>query len=61
MDIANSHAADAWLQCAAKVEILKTVRRLRQHDNMALDAFLDKPITGKQLLKVIEEKTGAAV
>jgi twitching motility two-component system response regulator PilH len=25
-----------------------------------LDAFLDKPITGKQLLKVIEEKTGAA-
>jgi CheY-like chemotaxis protein len=24
-----------------------------------LDAFLDKPITGKQLLKVIEEKTGA--
>lgn len=23
-----------------------------------LDAFLDKPITGKQLLKVIEEKTG---
>ena len=26
-----------------------------------LDAFLDKPITGKQLLKVIEEKTGAAL
>jgi CheY-like chemotaxis protein len=26
-----------------------------------LDAFLDKPITGKQLLRVIEEKTGAAV
>jgi CheY-like chemotaxis protein len=26
-----------------------------------LDAFLDKPITGKQLLKVIEEKTGVAV
>ena len=25
-----------------------------------LDAFLDKPITGKQLLKVIEEKTGGA-
>ncbi len=25
-----------------------------------LDAFLDKPITGRQLLKVIEEKTGAA-
>lgn len=25
-----------------------------------LDAFLDKPITGKQLLKVIEEKTGLA-
>jgi CheY-like chemotaxis protein len=25
-----------------------------------LDTFLDKPITGKQLLKVIEEKTGAA-
>ena len=25
-----------------------------------LDAFLDKPITAKQLLKVIEEKTGTA-
>jgi two-component system alkaline phosphatase synthesis response regulator PhoP len=25
-----------------------------------LDAFLDKPITAKQLLKVIEEKTGAS-
>jgi CheY-like chemotaxis protein len=25
-----------------------------------LDAFLDKPITGKQLLKVIEEKMGVA-
>jgi CheY-like chemotaxis protein len=25
-----------------------------------LDAFLDKPVTARQLLKVIEEKTGAA-
>ena len=25
-----------------------------------LDAFLDKPITGRQLLKVIEERTGLA-
>ena len=25
-----------------------------------LDAFMDKPVTGKQLLKVVEEKLGLA-
>ena len=28
-------------------------------DLIKLDAFLDKPVTGRQLLKVIEEKLGA--
>jgi twitching motility two-component system response regulator PilH len=42
-----------------------TGRRFDQEDEglkrwSKLDAFLDKPITGRQLLKVIEEKTGAA-
>jgi CheY-like chemotaxis protein len=42
-----------------------TGRRFDQEDEglkrwSKLDAFLDKPITGKQLLKVIEDKTGAA-
>jgi CheY-like chemotaxis protein len=41
-----------------------TGRRFDQEDEglrrwSKLDAFLDKPITGKQLLKVIKEKTGA--
>jgi twitching motility two-component system response regulator PilH len=41
-----------------------TGRRFDQEDEglkrwSKLDAFLDKPITGRQLLKVIEEKTGA--
>ncbi|MCE5262059.1 MAG: response regulator [Deltaproteobacteria bacterium] len=42
-----------------------TGRRFDQEDEglkrwSKLDAFLDKPITGKQLLRVIEEKTQAA-
>jgi twitching motility two-component system response regulator PilH len=42
-----------------------TGRRFDQEDEglkrwSRLDAFLDKPITGRQLLKVIEEKTGTA-
>lgn len=42
-----------------------TGRRFDQEDEglkrwSRLDAFLDKPITGRQLLKVIEEKTQAA-